>query len=84
MHKIPTTPFRDKVAQNEADPALLLVCPVHTLRVYLDCMQSFRISEQHFVCHGGQQKGKAVFKGRMAHWIVDAIALAHQAEGVPP
>ncbi len=31
----------------------------------------------------GRQKGKAVSKQRMAHWIVDAITLAYQAQGVP-
>lgn len=34
------------------------------------------------VCFGGQQKGKAVSKQRMTHWIVDTIALAYQAQGV--
>ncbi len=29
------------------------------------------------------QKGNAVSKQRMAHWIVDAITLAYQAQGVP-
>ncbi len=32
---------------------------------------------------GGRQKGNAVSKQRMAHWIVDAITLAYQAQGVP-
>ncbi len=35
------------------------------------------------VCYGGRQKGNAVSKQRMAHWIVDAITLAYQAQGVP-
>ncbi len=43
--------------------------------------QSFRSSEQLFVSHGGQQKGKAVFKQRLAHWIVDAISMAYQSQG---
>ncbi len=37
-------------------------------------------------CYGGQQKGKAVSKQSMAHWIVDAITLAYGAygaQGVP-
>ncbi len=44
---------------------------------------NFRSSEQLFVCHGGQQKGKAVSKQRLAHWIVDAVALAYQSQGEP-
>ncbi len=86
--KVPTTPFRDQVVSlqalplEEADPALALLCPVCALRLYTDWTQSLRTSDQLFVCYGGQQKGKAVSKQRMAHWIVDAIALAYQAQGV--
>ncbi len=87
--KVPTTPFRDQVVSlqalplEEADPALALLCPVRALRLYTDRTQSLRTSDQLFVCYGGQQKGKAVSKQRMAHWIVDAIALAYQDQGVP-
>ncbi len=87
--KVPTTPFRDQVVNlqalppEEADPALALLCPVRALLQYTDRTQSFRTSEQLFVCYGGQQKGKAVSKQRMAHWIVDAITLAYEAQGVP-
>ncbi len=38
----------------------------------MDRTRSFRSSEQLFVCHGGQQKGKAVSKQRLAHGIVEA------------
>ncbi len=85
----PPLPFRDQVVSlqalppEEADPALTLLCPVRALRHYVDRTQSFRTSDQLFVCHGGRQKGKAVSKQRMAHWIVDAITLAYQAQGVP-
>ncbi len=65
------------------DPALALLCPVRALRIYVDHTRSFRSSEQLFVCHGGQQKGKAVSKQRLTHWIVDAIALAYQSQGKP-
>ncbi len=87
--KVPTTPFRDQVVSlqalppEEADPSLSLLCPVRALRHYVDRTQSFRTSDQLFVCHGGRQKGNAVSKQRMAHWIVDAITLAYQAQGVP-
>ncbi len=87
--KVPTTPFRDQVVNlralppEEADPALALLCPVRALRQYTDRTQSFKTSEQLFVCYGGQQKGKAVSKQRMAHWIVDAITLAYEAQSVP-
>ncbi len=87
--KVPTTPFRDQVVSlqalppEEADLALALLCPVRALRHYVDRTQSFRTSDQLFVCHGGRQKGNAISKQRMAHWIVDAITLAYQAQGVP-
>ncbi len=68
---------------DEAYPALDLICPVRALRQYVDRTQSFRTSEQLFVCYEGQQKRKAVSKQRMAHWIVDAITLAYEAQGVP-
>ncbi len=87
--KVPTTPFRDQVVNlqalpsEEADPALALLCPVRALRIYVDHTRSVRSSEQLFVCHGGQQKGKAVSKQRLAHWILEAVALAYQSQGEP-
>ncbi|KAL0168511.1 hypothetical protein M9458_036733, partial [Cirrhinus mrigala] len=87
--KVRTTPFRDQVVtlqaipSQEGDPNLILLCPVHALRIYLECTQPFRRSEQLFVCFGGQQKGKAVSKQRISHWLVDPIRLAYQARGLP-
>ncbi|KAI2653272.1 LL-diaminopimelate aminotransferase [Labeo rohita] len=43
----------------------------------------FRRSDQLFVCYGGQQKGKAVSKQRLSHWLVDTICTAYQARGLP-
>ncbi len=87
--KVPTTPFRVQVVNlqalpsEEADPALALLCPIRASRIYVDRTRSFRSSEQLFVCHGGQQKGKAVSKQRLAYWIVEAVALAYQSQGDP-
>ncbi len=92
--KVPTTPFGDQVVnlqalpQEEADPALALLCPVRALRICVDRTRSVRSSEQLFVCHGGKQKGKgregkAVSKQRLAHWIVEAVALTYQSQGEP-
>ncbi len=87
MPKVPTTPFRDQVVNlqalpsEEADPALALMCTVRTLGIYMHRTRSFRSSEQLFVSHGGQQKGKAFSKQRLAHWIVEAVALAYQYQG---
>ncbi len=69
--KVPTTPFRNQVVNlqalplEEADPALALLCPIRALHIYVDRTRSFRSSEQLFVCHGDQQKGKAVSKQRL-------------------
>ncbi len=87
--KVPTMLFRDQVVnlqalpREEADPAIALLCPVRALRIYVDRTQSFRTSDQLFVCFGGQQKGRAVSKQRLAHWIVEAIVLAYQARRLP-
>ncbi len=87
--EVTTTPFRDHVVNlqalpsEEAHPALALLCPVRALRIYVDRTRSVRSSEQLFVCYGGQQKGKAVSKQRLAHWIVEAVALAYQSQGEP-
>ncbi|KAL0180479.1 hypothetical protein M9458_022885, partial [Cirrhinus mrigala] len=87
--KVPTTPFWDQVVNlqalppEEADPALALLCPVRALRIYVDRTRSFRRSEQLFICLGGQQKGNAVSKQRLAHWVVDAISLSYEGQGEP-
>lgn len=83
--KVHTTSFRDQVITLQAFPPhkgepAHLCCPVHTLHIYLD---SFRRSNQLFVCFGGQQKVKAVSKQRMGHWIVDAFLLASQGSPFP-
>ncbi len=72
-----------ELPREEADPAIALLCPVRALHVYLDRTQSFRTSDQLFVCFGGQQKEKAVSKQRLAHWIMEAIVLAYQARRLP-
>ncbi len=87
--KVPTTPYRGEVVNlqalpsEEADPAIALLCPIRALRIYMDRTRRFRSSEQLFVSHGVQQKGKAVSKQRLAHWIVEAVALAYQSQGEP-
>ncbi|KAI2651034.1 ORF V: Enzymatic polyprotein [Labeo rohita] len=84
-----TTPFRDQVMNlqalplEEADPASALLCPVHALRIYVDRTRHFRRTKQLFVCFGGQQKGNAVSKQKLAHWVVDAISLSYQNQGEP-
>ncbi len=38
-------------------PSLSFACPVRALKCYVDRTQSFRTSDQLFICHGGRQKG---------------------------
>ncbi|KAL0152056.1 hypothetical protein M9458_052640, partial [Cirrhinus mrigala] len=87
--KVPTTPFRDQVVTFQAfssqddDPNLTLLCPVRALRIYMERTQPFRCSEQLFVCYGGQQKGKAVSKQRVSHWLVTRSVWPTRPEAYP-
>ncbi|KAL0163777.1 hypothetical protein M9458_039530, partial [Cirrhinus mrigala] len=84
--KVPTPPFQDQVVNlqelppEEADPAFVLLCHIHALHIYVERTPSFRCSEQLFACFSGQQKGNAVLKQRLAHWVVDAITLVYQSQ----
>ncbi len=48
-------------ASRDAD-AQISVCTVRALRIYIDRSDSFRQSDQLFVCYGGWAKGRAVSK----------------------
>ncbi|KAI2646564.1 putative iron export permease protein FetB [Labeo rohita] len=67
---VTTTPFRDQVVILQAIPS-----QEDDSNLTLLCPL--------FVCYGGQQKGKAVSKQRVSHWLVDAIRTAYQARGLP-
>ncbi len=84
--KVPTTKPSGEpasAAPGGGRPSPGFALSVRALRHYVDRTQSFRTSDQLFVCHGGRQKGNAVSKQRITHWIVDAITLAYRAQGVP-
>ncbi|KAK0155322.1 hypothetical protein N1851_002331 [Merluccius polli] len=61
-----------------------LLCPVRALRAYIAATAGIRQSEQLFVCHGGPNRGCALSKQRLSHWVVDAITHAYGASGRPP
>ena len=61
-----------------------MLCPVRALKAYIAATASFRQSEQLFVCHGGPNRGCALSKQRLSHWVVDAIKHAYGASGRPP
>ncbi|KAK0147606.1 hypothetical protein N1851_012909 [Merluccius polli] len=61
-----------------------LLCPVRALRAYIAATAGIRQSEQLFVCHGGPNRGCALSKQRLSHWVVNAITHAYGASGRPP
>ena len=60
-----------------------LLCPVRALSFYIDATAGIRLSEQLFVCYGGPDKGSALSKQRLSHWIVDTIRHSYQASDRP-
>ncbi len=52
------------------------------LKIYVDRTAQLRQSDQLFVCFGNKNKGRAVTKQRMSHWLVEAISLAYEARGL--
>ncbi|KAI2647963.1 enzymatic polyprotein [Labeo rohita] len=72
--KVPTTPFRDQVVSlqalpsEEADPALLLLCPVRALRTYVDRTQSFRRSL--FASEGSRWGMLSPSRGWLIGWLM--------------
>nr|XP_054590865.1 uncharacterized protein LOC129154747 [Nothobranchius furzeri] len=59
-----------------------LLCPVRALQLYIVATNTVQL----FVCHGGVNRGRALSKQRLSHWVVDAIAMAYAAVGAvaPP
>ena len=60
-----------------------LLCPVRALRAYIGATTRIRRSDQLFVCHGGVNKGGALSKQRLSHWVVDTISYAYKAGDRP-
>ena len=60
-----------------------LLCPVRALRAYVRATKRIRRSEQLFLCYGGPNKGCALSKQRLSHWIVDTISHAYGADNRP-
>ena len=57
-----------------------MLCPVLALRLYFEATQDFR---QLFVCYGGNNRGHALSKLRLSHWVVEAIKKAYDIAGKP-
>ncbi len=77
-------PFHPPPHDSVEAAQLHLICPVRSLRVYITRTNPVRQIGQLLVCYGGARLGQAVSKQRLAHWVVQAIALAYDSAGVPP
>ncbi len=90
--KVLSTPFRAQVITIQAfcspEPNTDLVsqkhtlCPVRALCAYVDRTSQFRTSEQLFVCFAGAKKGGPLSKQWLSHWIVEAVRLAYDPQGL--
>ncbi len=88
--KVPTTPFRDQVVSLQAlpleggrpSPGFTLsssrLATIHRQKLKASGPQTSSLSVTE-----ASRRERLSPKQRMAHWIVDAIALAYQAQGVP-
>ncbi len=80
-------PFRAQVITlsvlppSAEDQELNLLCPVRSLRIYIERFAPFRQSEQHFVCFGSRTKGSPGHKAEHLS-MVEAIALAYSSLGL--
>ncbi len=52
------------------------------LKLYVDHIAQWRGSDQLFVCIGAKNKGTAITKQRMFHWIVEAISMEYEMRGL--
>ncbi|KAL0188183.1 hypothetical protein M9458_015282, partial [Cirrhinus mrigala] len=89
--KVLSTPFRAQVItiqafcssepDTEAVSRKYALCPVRALRAYVNRTSQFRTSEL-FVCFAGAKKGGPLSKQRLSHWIVEAVRLAYDSQGL--
>lgn len=91
--KVLSTAFRSQVVSlnafhpppfsSEEDRKLNLLCPVRSLKFYVDRSSCWRKSNQLLVCFGAGRRGLAASKQRISHWVTEAISIAYQARGLP-
>ncbi|KAL3966727.1 ryanodine receptor 1 [Sarotherodon galilaeus] len=58
------------------------LCPVRVLRTYIERTQNVRLCDQLFVCFANPNRGRALSKQRLSHWIIEAISLAYGTRGL--
>ncbi len=86
--KVASNPFRfqqvvlEALSPTEAGLENLSLCPVRALKIDVKCTAQWRKSDQLFVGFGNKNKGCAVTKQRMSHWMIETISLAYEARGL--
>ncbi len=91
--KVLSTSFRSQVVTlhsfhpppfaSSEDERLYLLCPVRTLKLYVDHSKIWRKSPQLLICFGAGRRGLATSKQRISHRVRDAISLAYEARNLP-
>ncbi len=78
LHSFHPPPF----ASSE-DERLHMLCPVRTLKLYVDHSKVWRKPPQLLVCFGVGRRGLATSKQRISHWVRDTISLAYEVQNLP-
>ncbi|XP_073690968.1 uncharacterized protein [Garra rufa] len=76
--------FHPPPFSSSEDKRLNALCPVRSLRVYIDRTSAFRRSDQLFISWAPPNTGNPISKQRLSHWLVEAISLAYESKGVRP
>ncbi|XP_077094729.1 uncharacterized protein LOC143746656 [Siphateles boraxobius] len=75
--------FHPPPFSSEEDRKLNFLCPVRSLKIYVDRSGGWRKSNQLLVCFGASRRGLAASKQRISHWVTEAISLAYEVRGLP-
>ncbi len=91
--KVLSTSFRSQVVTlhsfhpppfaSSEDERLHLLCPVRSLKLYVDRSKVWRKSPQLLIWFGAGRRGLATSKQRISHWVRDAISLAYEVRNLP-
>lgn len=63
--------------------AARVLYPVRVLAAYIDATATIQKTDQLFVCYGGKNRGLALSRQCVSHWIVDSISRAYGATSFP-
>ncbi|XP_065325845.1 uncharacterized protein LOC134621241 [Pelmatolapia mariae] len=68
--------------ESEEQRRMHSLCPVRVLRTYIERTQNVRLCDQLFVCFANPNRGRALSKQRLSHWIIEAVSLAYGTRGL--